>query len=286
MNRRNTKNTIMFSNNDMFVSVLQSKPEVAKRIAEFAIGTKISNPINLFVEETVINGATTKGVRFDAHLIGENEEVVIELQTYNEKNLPHRMRLYQGSIDARTIEKGDEYTGLKKLYIIFICTYNVNRKKISKYETVDLSDGEPLNDGVTKIIVNTKSKNGVVSNELQEFIDYLETNIPTNEFSKQLDYYVTELNNDEEWRKGHMLRDVQTMMERAHFKEEGLIEGKAEGLIEGKEEGLIEGKAETQRAAILGFYEQGVSKETIAAGLNITLEEVERVLSIDQKHCR
>jgi predicted transposase/invertase (TIGR01784 family) len=57
----------------------------------------------------------------------------------NHKNLPKRLRYYQGSIDLDLINKGEDYRKLAKSYIIFICTFdlfNKGRHKQSSWNQV------------------------------------------------------------------------------------------------------------------------------------------------------
>ncbi len=55
---------------------------------------------------------------------GENTVYNIEIQATKFKYLAKRMRYYQGLIDLNIIDKGEEYSSLKKSFVIFICTYD------------------------------------------------------------------------------------------------------------------------------------------------------------------
>jgi predicted transposase/invertase (TIGR01784 family) len=59
-------------------------------------------------------------------------------------------------------------------------------------------------------------------------------------------------------------------------------EGRAEGLAEGIEKGLAEGRAEgieRMRRTVINMYGQHIPVETIAACTNLSIEEVESILT-------
>ena len=61
-------------------------------------------------------------------------------------------------------------------------------------------------------------------------------------------------------------------------KKEGLIEGKKEGLIEGKKEGLIEGEKKKMKELALNMKNQGFENEVIAKCLNISIDELNKLM--------
>ena len=82
--------------------------------------------INLLLE--------SKGIRLDVYVKDENNTIYnVEMQRGNHKNLPKRLRYYQGSIDLDLISKGENYRTLVKSYIIFICTFDLFKKGRHKY---------------------------------------------------------------------------------------------------------------------------------------------------------
>ena len=93
------------------------------------------------------------------------------------RNLPKRLRYYQGNIDLDLISKGDDYRKLAKSYIIFICTFDLFEAGRHKYtfETVCVEDSSiKLKDDTHKIILNTKGIMKDLSDELIEFLKYVE----------------------------------------------------------------------------------------------------------------
>jgi predicted transposase/invertase (TIGR01784 family) len=121
----------------------------------------------------------SKGIRLDVYVKDENSTIYnVEMQRGNHKNLPKRLRYYQGSIDLDLISKGEDYRKLAKSYIIFICTFDLFNKGRHKYtfQNVCLEDNNiMLNDETQKIILNTKGVMRDLNEELLEFLAYIET---------------------------------------------------------------------------------------------------------------
>ena len=120
----------------------------------------------------------SKGIRLDVYVRDENNTIYnVEMQRGKNKNLPKRLRYYQGSIDLDLISKGEDYRKLAKSYIIFICTFDLFNKGRHKYtfQNVCLEDNNiMLNDEAEKIILNTKGLMKDLSDELLEFLAYVE----------------------------------------------------------------------------------------------------------------
>ena len=99
------------------------------------------------------------------------------MQRGKHKNLPKRLRYYQGSIDLDLISKGEDYRELAKSYIIFICTFDLFNKGRHKYtfRNVCLEDNSiTLDDESQKIVLNTKGIMNDLKEELLEFLGYVE----------------------------------------------------------------------------------------------------------------
>ena len=94
------------------------------------------------------------------------------MQRGNNRNLPKRLRYYQGNIDLDLISKGEDYRKLSKSYIIFICTFDLFKAGRYKYtfETVSIGD----NNIKLKDILNTKGIMKDLSDELIGFLKYVE----------------------------------------------------------------------------------------------------------------
>ena len=58
----------------------------------------------------------SKGIRLDIYVKDENNTVYnIEMQRGKHKNIPKRLRYYQGNIDLDLINKGEDYINQKAI---------------------------------------------------------------------------------------------------------------------------------------------------------------------------
>ena len=65
----------------------------------------------------------SKGIRLDVYVEDEAGTVYnVEIQTTDKKNLPKRLRYYQGMIDLNILNRGEDYASLRRSFVIFICT--------------------------------------------------------------------------------------------------------------------------------------------------------------------
>lgn len=229
----------------LFAKVMSDKEickELLEKLLEIEIN-KIEMPEN---QKTIDLLLESKGIRLDIYVKDENNSVYnIEMQRGKHRNLPKRLRYYQCNIDLDLISKGEDYNKLAKSYIIFICTFDlfgVGRHKYS-FETVCLEDNSiKLIDDTHKIILNTKGIMKDLSDELIDFLKYIEdSNDKIAENSKgslvkNIHNKVIKVKNDT-----NVEVEFMTLLERDREKIE---EGRQQGREEGREEGKEEGKAE------------------------------------------
>lgn len=125
----------------------------------------------------------------DVYVNDENETVYnIEMQRGKKKELPKRSRYYQGSIDLDLISSGEQYSKLRKTYVIFICTFDPFSSGRHIYTFENLCLEEPiigLGDETTKLFLNTKGTQQDIDTEMKEFLAYIENS--TDEFVQQID---------------------------------------------------------------------------------------------------
>ena len=161
----------------LFAKVMSDK-EICKELLEKILEVEIEK-IEMFEEQKTIDLLLeSKGIRLDVYVKDENNTIYnVEMQRGKHKNLPKRLRYYQGSIDLDLISKGEDYRKLAKSYIIFICTFDLFNKGRHKYtfQNICLEDNSiVLNDEAQKIILNTKGIMNDLSEELLEFLGYVE----------------------------------------------------------------------------------------------------------------
>ena len=110
---------------DFMFSVIMRDPRYVKPFLETILRIKIAKIEYPEVQKNIDIAAGAKGIRLDVYVEDEKHTVFnLEMQTTTARNLPKRMRYYQGMIDLNILEKGDDYNHLKKSYVIFICTFD------------------------------------------------------------------------------------------------------------------------------------------------------------------
>ena len=86
---------------------------------------KIDHIEYLESQKTIDLKVDAKSVRLDIFVDDGKTVYNCEMQTSFFKNIPKRSRYYQGFIDMDLIEKGADYSKLKKSFVIFICTFDL-----------------------------------------------------------------------------------------------------------------------------------------------------------------
>ena len=226
----------------LFAKVMSSK-EICKELLEKILEIEIEKVEMVEEQKTIDLLLESKGIRLDVYVKDQNNTIYnVEMQRGKHKNLPKRLRYYQGSIDLDLISKGEDYRKLAKSYIIFICTFDLFNKGRHKYtfQNVCLEDNNIiLNDEAQRIILNTKGILKDLDEELLEFLAYVEdstddtVNHSKGNLVKSIHKKVQEVKNDISM-EVHILkkceaqpRTYMTLLERDREKiEEGMEEGR------------------------------------------------------------
>lgn len=161
----------------LFAKVMSDK-DICKALLEKILEIDIEKVEMVQEQKTIDLLLESKGIRLDVYVKDGNNTIYnVEMQRTKHKNLPKRLRYYQGTIDLDLISKGEDYRKLTKSYIIFICTFDLFDKGRHKYtfQNVCLEDNNIiLNDEAQRIILNTKGFMNDLSEELLEFLRYVE----------------------------------------------------------------------------------------------------------------
>ena len=278
---------IEFTDDFMFATIMGQEQEICRKVLECILGFEIESLNYVESQNTIKNGKRAKGIRLDVVAKSTGTAYDIEMQTVNRGHIPRRMRYYQSQIDLYELGSGRMYSELNNSYVIFICTFDLFKKGqyIYEFENYDRKNGLPLGDGSKKIVINSKGTKGDISDELREFIRYIEhpdevaKNLHT-DFIKQIEEKVIEENDNEDWRKSHMTWEMQMK----ELKHEGREEGKKEGRKEGRKEGLTVGLVRGEKRGldiatkIFRLFRDGKSEGQIASTVGIDVATVRRVL--------
>lgn len=220
-----------FSSDFIFSKVMRNK-KLCKKLLEIILNITIERIEYIEEQKSVDHAVDAKGVRLDVYVKDAEHTIYnIEMQTTNPKNLPKRSRYYQGMIDLNILEKGADYNNLKKSFVIFICTKDIFGKgrHIYTFENLCIQDPEiQLNDESTKVFLNPISAMKDVDEELSNFLSYVETGNPVDEFTWELEKEVEEVKKN----KG-LEAEFMTLQ---NIKMECYKEGLEQGLEQGSEQ--------------------------------------------------
>ena len=249
---------------------VMKKPNIAKICIERVLGIKVKRLEYIETEKSEKLSPDMHGIRMDVYC--ENDDAVynIEMQAYRVYDIGKRSRYYQDMMDMNILEGGQEYSSLKKNIVIFICTFDPFEEKrhIYTFENRCIqSTGIKLKDDTQKIVLNTKGELDDIPKSLKMFLDYIETDVVQDEYTKELDEAVIEIQNDERWRKSIMTVD-QVIKDAANAAAE-------DALLRGIEQGIEQGEAYSKRETALRMLKHGnLSDEFICEMADITPNEL------------
>ena len=256
---------------DFMFSRIMSNPKFVKPLLETILGVKIRKIVYPQTQKTIDLSLQAKGIRLDVYVEDDQNTVFnLEMQTSDGANLPKRMRYYQGMIDLNILDTGQDYTTLKKSYVIFICTFDPfgeGRHIYTFCNTCQENTALTLDDDAVKIVLSTKGTMDDVSPEMKRILDYIDGKGASDKFTEELEEAVRSARQNERWRLDYMTLEYEYRQR--------YLEGKEEGRAEGREEGRAEGRERT----IQKLHERGESIASIADIVELNEEEVKRVIS-------
>lgn len=126
-----------------------------------------------------------------------------------------------------------------------------------------------LDDGVTRVFINTEGDRHKISKELANLIDYISTGEVTDDYTRQLDEEVQELRNDTGKGVSYMTY-MQTMMEERAM---------------GFDEGTIYGREQTTKDFAIKMLKANKPYDEISEFTALTIEQIsELAASIHRVH--
>lgn len=256
---------------DFMFGLIMHDPKYVKPFLEMILKIKIRKVVYPQSQKSIDLSANAKAIRLDVYVEDDQNTVFnLEMQTSDNRNLPKRMRYYQGVIDLNILQKGQDYTKLKKSYVIFICTFDPfgeGRHIYTFCNTCQENTALTLDDDAVKIILSTKGTMDDVSPEMKRILDYIDGKGASDKFTEELEEAVRSARQNERWRLDYMTLEYEYRQR--------YLEGKEEGRAEGREEGRAEGRERT----IQKLHERGESIASIADIVELNEEEVKRVIS-------
>lgn len=261
---------LTFTDDYMFWKILVTNIDLCKELLELILGVKIRKICPPEGQKTIEHRFEGKGIRLDVYVEDDENTVYdLEMQTTLKKDLPKRIRYYQGIIDSNLISRNEPYSKLKKSNIIFICTDDPFGKglPIYKFENICVQDTSlKLGDDAVKIVVNPNSCREDLSEEMNGIMDLLQGKSVAGGLAGKIANAVFEAKRYEEWEAEYMTLDMKLMEER----EEGREEGRTMMLVE-----LVNSNKITVEEAvtILGISEEAFQRIMAGDGIYHLLDK-------------
>lgn len=219
-----------------------------------------------------------KHIKLDVYSVDEYGNVYnAEVQKKNTHNLPRRTRFYNSIIDSKLLPPGTiDYNELKNVFIIMISPFDLFNQGLYRYTFSMSCEEDPnvkLNDGVTRIFLNTRGTNpNGVSEELINLLKYFEnTTSETAEKSSSdlihmMHKKIDTIKMSDEIGVKYMNAWEEKILDKQEAREEGLAEGLAEGLIKGELNGITK--------TALKMKEDNLPIETISRYTGLSIKEI------------
>ena len=210
-------NKLTLRNNFMFRLVME-KQDLCKKLIECILGIKIKSISYMEHEKSFEANLRSKGIRLDLFVIDEDGiayDIEMQMDNSYKEFLGRRTRYYVSTMDNNALKKGERYSQLRKSYVIFICTFDPFGRGLAKYTFNAICNEDHslvLDDGVTRVFINTEGDRHRISKELASFIGYISTGEVTDDYTKDLDEEVRALRNDDGRERDYMTY-MQTIME-------------------------------------------------------------------------
>lgn len=246
----------------MFYRVMEDI-EICKSLLNMVLQEKIGIISDIELQKAVDDGGKGKGVRFDVWAKDCNGHIYdIEMQATDKKDLEKRVRYYQAAIDVSLLGKSRPYESLPDTFILFFCTFDYLEKGLPVYtfKTICNEDNRiALDDGITKMIINSKAAEYEQNEKLKVFLEYMNGKTSDDEFIQKIERRIKEVKANERLRREYMLANE---LER---------DARYDGWKAGKIEGMRQKALETAK----NLLQVGLSIENIAKATGLTVQEVQ-----------
>ena len=258
--------------NFVFSKTMELYPDLCRRLLELILNVRISEISYPEREKTVEACIDGKGIRLDVYVEdkGTKRSFDVEMQLTDSDNLAKRMRYYQSLLDADKLKRGQHYSALGESFIIFICTFDRFKQGRHIYTFQERCTEDMnllLNDGATKIFLNTKGKADDVSPDIKAFLSYVDSGDVSGKFVEKLDAAVDSVKLNTKVRHDFMTLQM------------ALLESKMEGELQGEERG----RTQEREAVAIKMLRKGKPFEEICEFTGLPIQRLEQ-LTKDTNH--
>ena len=277
----------------LFAEVMED-PKTFENILSIILGEDISIKGRPQSEHENRTSPLKRQVRLDVWAEDETDAVYnVEAQKENTKNLPHRSRFYQALIDSKLLDPGEvDFSNMKDCYSIIIAPFDLFGRGLYQYtfQMTCAETGQPLEDGATRIFLNTYGKNSEdISPELKELLYYMEHT--TEEIScstsrlQEIKNHVNIVKSSEEIGVKYMQEWEEKILEKRKARAEGRAEGETFRLIQLIKKKIQKSKSFIQIADELEEEPDNIQSlyECISQNINLTTEEIYKIYILPDK---
>lgn len=277
----------------LFAEVMED-PKTFENILSIILGENISIKGRPQSEHENRTSPLKRQVRLDVWAEDETDAVYnVEAQKENTKNLPHRSRFYQALIDSKLLDPGEvDFSNMKDCYSIIIAPFDLFGRGLYQYtfQMTCAETGQPLEDGATRIFLNTHGKNSEdISPELKELLYYMEHT--TEEIScstsrlQEIKNHVNIVKSSEEIGVKYMQEWEEKILEKRKARAEGRAEGETFRLIQLIKKKIQKSKSFIQIADELEEEPDNIQSlyECISQNINLTTEEIYKIYILPDK---
>ena len=277
----------------LFAEVMED-PKTFENILSIILGEDISIKGRPQSEHENRTSPLKRQVRLDVWAEDETDAVYnAEAQKENTKNLPHRSRFYQALIDSKLLDPGEvDFSNMKDCYSIIIAPFDLFGRGLYQYtfQMTCAETGQPLEDGATRIFLNTHGKNSEdISPELKELLYYMEHT--TEEIScstsrlQEIKNHVNVVKSSEEIGVKYMQEWEEKILEKRKARAEGRAEGETFRLIQLIKKKIQKSKSFIQIADELEEEPDNIQSlyECVSQNINLATEEIYKIYILPDK---
>ena len=277
----------------LFAEVMED-PKTFENILSIILGEDISIKGRPQSEHENRTSPLKRQVRLDVWAEDETDAVYnVEAQKENTKNLPHRSRFYQALIDSKLLDPGEvDFSNMKDCYSIIIAPFDLFGRGLYQYtfQMTCAETDQPLEDGATRIFLNTHGKNSEdISPELKELLYYMEHT--TEEIScstsrlQEIKNHVNIVKSSEEIGVKYMQEWEEKILEKRKARAEGRAEGETFRLIQLIKKKIQKSKSFIQISDELEEEPDNIQSlyECISQNINLTTEEIYKIYILPDK---
>ena len=256
----------------MFYRVMENM-DISKRLLNIVLHDQTYTITDIQLQKMIADAGTAKGVRFDVWAKDCNGTIYdVEMQAINKDDLARRIRYYQSAIDVSILEKNKPYEALPDSFIIFFCTFDYLGKGLPVYTFKTLCTENThihLDDGITKIIINSKAAEKEANSALKNFLQYMNgKKVNDDEFIRQIEQRIKEVKESEELRREYMLINT--------FERDARHDGWKSGWKDGMQQGIRQGFAD-------GAYQKALETAKILKQLHCELSMIIQSTGLSQE---